>query len=91
MPLFKIQNPSYQLHVEVCAMKTVFPILQGQTTAEKSYFFFRNEDEPNILKIVQNVLSIPVSNAVVEREFSVMGNIWTDERNRLEVETACSE
>ncbi|GFX27703.1 hypothetical protein TNCV_2129441 [Trichonephila clavipes] len=31
--------------------------------------------------------SVPVSNAFVERIFSVMGNVWTDERNRLAVNT----
>ncbi|GFW24695.1 hypothetical protein TNCV_2405581 [Trichonephila clavipes] len=44
-------------------------------------------EAPNQLKIVQFVCSVPVSNAFVERIFSVMGNVWTDERNRLAVNT----
>ncbi|GFX91454.1 hypothetical protein TNCV_3545371 [Trichonephila clavipes] len=49
--------------------------------------FFQKEEAPNLLKIVQFVCSVPVSNAFVERIFSVMGNVWTDERNRLAVNT----
>ncbi|GFS81713.1 hypothetical protein TNCV_2706611 [Trichonephila clavipes] len=48
---------------------------------------FFQEEAPNLLKIVQFVCSVPVSNAFVERIFSVMGNVWTDERNRLAVNT----
>ncbi|GFT07928.1 hypothetical protein TNCV_873581 [Trichonephila clavipes] len=49
--------------------------------------FFQKEEAPNLLKSVQFVCSVPVSNAFVERIFSVMGNVWTDERNRLAVNT----
>ncbi|GFV58293.1 hypothetical protein TNCV_558551 [Trichonephila clavipes] len=49
--------------------------------------FFQKEEAPNLLKIVQFVCSVPVSNAFVERIFSVMGNVWTDERNRVAVNT----
>ncbi|GFW91466.1 dimer_Tnp_hAT domain-containing protein [Trichonephila clavipes] len=52
---------------------------------------FFQEEAPNLLKIVQFVCSVPVSNAFVERIFSVMGNVWTDERNRLAVNTVKSE
>ena len=44
-----------------------------------------------MLKIVQFVCSIPVSNAFVERIFSVIGNVWTDERNLLFVNTVKRE
>ncbi|GFX76941.1 dimer_Tnp_hAT domain-containing protein [Trichonephila clavipes] len=53
--------------------------------------FFQKEEAPNLLKIVQFVCSVPVSYAFVERIFSVMGNVWTDERNRLAVNTVKSE
>jgi hypothetical protein len=36
-------------------------------------------------------MSIPVSNSSVGRVFSVMGNVWTDERNRLSTESVKSE
>ena len=35
--------------------------------------------------------SIPISNAFVERVFSLMGNLWSDERNNLSVEMVKSE
>lgn len=40
---------------------------------------------PNLHKIVECVLSVPISNAFVERIFSIMKNLWTDERNCLSV------
>jgi hypothetical protein len=36
-------------------------------------------------------MSIPVSYSSVERVFSVMGNVWTDERNWLSTESVKSE
>jgi hypothetical protein len=38
---------------------------------------------PNLLKIVETVMAIPIGNDFVERLFSIMRNTWTDERNRL--------
>jgi hypothetical protein len=36
-------------------------------------------------------MSIPVSNSSVERVFSVMGNVWTDECSRLSTASVKSE
>jgi hypothetical protein len=38
-----------------------------------------------ILAVVQFSLSLPGTNAAVERVFSLENALWTDERNRLEV------
>lgn len=61
------------------------------TLSDKWVLFFKNTDAPILLKIVQAVLAIPCSNAFVERVFSVMNNLWTDERNRLSVGIVKSE
>jgi len=53
-------------------------------------FFSRGMCE-NLKKIVGRVLSIPVSNAFVERIFSLMGQCWTDERNRMRSELVKAE
>jgi len=37
-------------------------------------------------KLVGQILSVPVSNAFTERVFSLMGNLWTDERNCLSIQ-----
>jgi hypothetical protein len=42
-------------------------------------------------KLVAKILSIPISNAYVERIFSILGNTWTDGRNLTRVELVKSE
>jgi hypothetical protein len=44
-----------------------------------------SNNKPNLLKIIETVMAIPIGNDFVERVFSVMKNIWTDERNRLNI------
>jgi len=91
MSPWKSEHPPDALHDELSALDTVFTSLQGTTALDKWCFYFSKESSPNLLKVVQYVMSIPVSNANVERIFSVMGNVWTDERNRLCVESVRSE
>lgn len=52
---------------------------------------FKVANFTELSKIVGNILSIPISNAFVERVFSLMGNLWTDERNCLSVKMVKSE
>ena len=89
MSPWKNELPPDALHDEVGALDTVFKFLQG-TSLEKWCSFFSKESAPILLKLVQYIMSIPVSNASVERIFSVMGNVWTDERNRMCVESVRS-
>jgi hypothetical protein len=42
-------------------------------------------------KLVAKILSIPITNAYVERIFSILGNTWTDRRNRMRMELVKSE
>lgn len=46
---------------------------------------------PNLLKVVSFVVSIPCSNAAVERVFSMMGMCWSDTRNRCSIDLIKSE
>lgn len=46
---------------------------------------FESLESSELVKIVSKVLSIPISNAFVERIFSIMNNLWTEERNNLSV------
>ena len=78
------------LHDEVGALDTVFKFLQG-TSLEKWCLFFSKECALILLILVKYIMSIPVSNASVERIFSVMRNVWTDERNRMCIESVRSE
>ena len=91
MSPWKSELPPDALHDELSALDTMFTSIQGTTALDKWCFFFSKESSPYLLKVVQYVMSIPVSNASVERIFSVMGNVWTDERNKLCVESVRSE
>jgi hAT family C-terminal dimerisation region len=91
MSPWKNDVPPDDFHDELGALEFVFPSLPRTSSLDKWRSFFEKESAPNLLKIVQYVMSIPVSNANVERIFSVMGNVWTDERNCLCVESVRSE
>jgi hypothetical protein len=40
---------------------------------------------PNLVKIIGAVMAIPIGNDFVERIFSVMKNLWTNEKDRLSI------
>ena len=52
--------------------------------------FDGNDSFPLLYKLVSIVFSLPVSNAFVERVFSLVSAQWTDERNRLYEKTVKS-
>jgi len=87
----KDEVPPDCLHTEICALNSVMETLEGTSSLEKWNYFFQKESAPNLLKLAQFVFSIPVSNANVERIFSVMGNLWTNERNRMSLNLLKSE
>uniref|UniRef100_A0A914KGK4 HAT C-terminal dimerisation domain-containing protein n=1 Tax=Meloidogyne incognita TaxID=6306 RepID=A0A914KGK4_MELIC len=45
---------------------------------------------PGLYELVSKFLSVPASNAYVERVFSLISAQWTDVRNLLQVETVKS-
>ena len=45
----------------------------------------------NLTKIVECVLAIPIGNDYVERVFSVITNLWTDERNQMRISLVKAE
>ena len=53
------------------------------------FMFFRNQSMQlkNLEILIEFVLSIPSTNAQVERVFSLMKHYWTDDKSRLEVST----
>ncbi|GFT15138.1 uncharacterized protein TNCV_3141951 [Trichonephila clavipes] len=88
---WKQQTPPEQIYDELAALQSVFPSLKLEDNSTEMWCKFFQKEAPNLLKIVQFVCSVPVSNAFVEHIFSVMGNVWTDERNRLAINTVKSE
>lgn len=87
---WKQEHPPENLYEELAALQTVFPVLEGKTV-DMWCTFFKKEVAPNLLKLVQYVCSIPISNAFVERIFNVMGNVWTNDRSRLSIESVKCE
>lgn len=80
------------LYKEYCILRQTIPKLKTKSKIDERWIeFFKNCDAPNLQKLVGYVLSIPISNANVERIFSLMKNLWTDERNRMRPELVKAE
>ena len=63
------------LNKEVSALNTVFTSLQGTTSLDKwKYFSNKETAASDLLKLVQQSVSIPVSSVGVKRMLSSMGN-----------------
>lgn len=83
-----------KLYDETILLHSAFPNIENVQLGmdQKWVKIFKNCDGLKELpKIVGKILSIPISNAYVEKVFSIMGNIWTDLRNRLNVEVVKAE
>ena len=50
-------------------------ISAAQNRADAWYKFFQNEHVPNLMKLLQYVLSIPVYDAATERMFSLIKDL----------------
>jgi len=76
------------LYDEVCALNVAKPQLHAldKLLDEKWADLFSHSKCENLNKVIDKVLSIPVSNVFVERIFSLMGQCWTDERYRMRSE-----
>ena len=58
--------------------------------AEEKWIKIFQANLPNLYVLVSKIMCIPVSNAFVERVFSLCGSQWTDVRNSLHVDTVKS-
>ena len=63
---------------------------KNEAEAKWMKIFDGNDFFPLLYKSVSIVFSLPVSNAFVERVFSLVSAQWTDERNRLYEKTVKS-
>ncbi|KAI4466368.1 hat family dimerization domaincontaining protein-related [Holotrichia oblita] len=81
------------LYEELSLLQNASPsfINQDISVAEKWCIFFKRVEVPILRNVVQMVLSIPCSNAYVERIFSIMNQLWNDDRNKLSVEMVKAE
>src|SRR5262249_12736113 len=52
---------------------------------------FANNDFKNLLLIIESVMAIPIGNDFVERVFSHLRRIWTNERSLMSVELIKAE
>jgi len=58
---------------------------EKEDTVQKFVRILSQTDSPNLVKVIETVMAIPISNDFVEKVFSHMTKIWTDERNRMSV------
>ena len=79
------------LFEEVCNLKRILPELSKGTLSIDEYWAVITKDNfPYIRKLVSAIFAIPASNASCERVFSLSKIQWTDDRNKLEINTVCS-
>lgn len=97
----KISFPESEVFDQFSCLKNNITLLKDKQDKEESKWkdlsssekwvkYFNTMDKSqysHFLKMCEYVFSIPAHNANVERVFSMMSNQWTDERNRLSVET----
>ncbi len=83
----------YDNIVDECGLlNKLIPLIDKNLSNDKKWGkLLYSNNFPNLLRIVESVLIIPIGNHYVERAFSIMKNIMTDERNLLHVETVKSE
>lgn len=90
--------PESELFDQYVCVKNTVTVLMGEeedkwktlSASEKWIKCFSKLDKcqySHFLTMCQYLFSIPAHNANVERVFSLMSSQWTDERNRLSVET----
>ena len=82
-----------ELFDEVSSLNDMLENIADETFKEDSpetkwmKLFSENDSLPLLYKLVALVFSIPVSNAFVERVFSLVSSQWSKERNRLREKT----
>ncbi len=79
---------------EICQLNEILSSLPAQAFESCvdfwQKFFSIHQSLPCIYRLVSIIFSIPISNAFVERIFSLCNSQWTKERNRLLVDTVKS-
>uniref|UniRef100_H3B709 HAT C-terminal dimerisation domain-containing protein n=1 Tax=Latimeria chalumnae TaxID=7897 RepID=H3B709_LATCH len=75
----------------VCLRQAMPMITTANITCEDKWRMLFEKCSADCTKLVQFMMSIPVSNSFTERVFSRMGNAWTNERHRLEVDVVKAE
>jgi hypothetical protein len=90
----KVDINGDNLYEEYCTLRKWLLInkLSSNISLDQQWVkYFENNESPNLLSIIETVFSIPISNAFVERIFSIVKNLWTEERNRMNVNLVKSE
>lgn len=82
------------LYDEIISISTVIqPIKNLELALDLKWvkIFATSQQFQELPKLVGKILSIPISNAYVEKVFSIMNNVWTDLRNRMRTELVKAE
>ena len=66
-------------------------VQSGAPVVEEWATLLKHTHTPNMTTVASFLLSIPITNASVERVFSLMTGCWTDTRNRCSVDLIKSE
>lgn len=86
-----------RLYDEICSVNSILEKIDTKTeneneTLEKLWVkLFVNSNFIDLKLVVSKALSVPISNAFVERIFSIMEAVWRDDRNRMRVSLVKAE
>lgn len=76
-----------KLYIDYCCLREVFGQLPKDSSNDKIWSYFFKKCDKNIhndlFDLVSFVFSIPISNAFCERVFSVLDNLFSKERQRM--------
>jgi len=88
----QIDVDSDELYRDFCCLRLAFDGLnKNQPEGDIWAQFFKKVRAPALLTLMSFILSLPVSNAFIERVFSHVAHLWSKERNRMEPDLVKAE
>ncbi len=94
--LLNIRIDREKIFDEICTFNEILVKIPAKESIESKSIdvwtkILRQKKLPNLSRVMESAFCIPIANDYVERIFSVIKNLWTDERNRMSIDLVKSE